>query len=148
MIVLIRNDWRSVELTKGITLRACVVSKRYPQLAAAIIPTEEQVENAYRLAVLFFRPLMNRFGETVFTSWIRDYALNKAVGGVANSGHMLGSASDFACPNAKNGMLEVYDFCQNEIDWPGELFYYSNSKSCHVDLPRLNIDNDHGVFHK
>lgn len=61
---------------------------------ALIAPTVDVLRNAIELARLLDR-LRDRVGRPVkVTSWYRDPAYNKAVGGVWNSMHVTGGAAD------------------------------------------------------
>jgi len=144
MNILIREDWRTVELVPGFALGKCVVSSSFPLMASKIVPTDEQVEHAYLVAKFLVAPVTARFGAFQPTSWIRNAELNYAVGGVANSGHLIGSAVDWISPEAEGGMQEVYDFIT--FEWPGELFFYRKLGHCHADLPRLGVWADKKIM--
>lgn len=148
MIVLIRPDWREVELIQGVKLGDCVISSSFPDIARQIIPTHEQIENAFLMANLFLKPIIKKFGMPLLTSWIRSPELNRKVGGQDNSGHLHGSALDFQHPMVPRGTFAVYDYCLKELDWPGELFYYAKKESCHADMPRMEIVTDRKIILK
>ena len=59
------------------------------------IPNEEQIRNLQYGVDMVLQPLRNKYGKPiVITSGYRCAALNKLVGGVANSYHLQGNAAD------------------------------------------------------
>ena len=148
MNILIRKDWRTVQLVGKLTLGECVVSSQFPQLALQITPTVEQAENAFVLANFLYKVVESAFGKPFIHSWIRDFNLNYAVGGVTNSGHLLGSSMDFSCPDATETPEEIFNFLLKDLDWPGELFLHRKTNGLHADLPRLGVWMDRKILDK
>lgn len=59
------------------------------------IPDVEQIRNLQYGVDMVLQPLRNKYGKpVVITSGYRSAALNKLVGGVANSYHLQGNAAD------------------------------------------------------
>lgn len=59
------------------------------------IPNVEQIRNLQYGVDMVLQPLRNKYGKpVVITSGYRSAALNKLVGGVANSYHLQGNAAD------------------------------------------------------
>jgi hypothetical protein len=139
--ILTRQDWKTIDLIPGLTLGKCIISSSFPLLAAKIIPTAQQAENAFLLANFLFLPIRQCFARSTFTfnSWIRDVALNAAVGGVHDSGHLLGSSVDFTADGTGMNASQLFAFIRDNIAWPGELLYYKKRGHIHADLPRLGV---------
>lgn len=64
------------------------------------LPTNEQIAHLVYLCATVLEPLREKIGRPlVVNSGYRSKALNKAVGGVANSYHLEGLAADLRCSN-------------------------------------------------
>lgn len=136
------TDWRPIQLSEHFTLGECVVSKQFPELAAAITPTWEQANNLYILAQMALEPIRYEYSRPVLiTSGLADEALNKARGGTSNSQHLTGEAVDIICPGIS--MVDVFIFCQHNLRWAGELILYKKRGHLHLALPNLFVKPDH-----
>ena len=69
----------------------------------------EQVLNLAHLCHMVLQPLRDKFGPIRINSGYRCPELNKAVGGEANSQHLLGEAADIHLPTKETG-LEYLNF--------------------------------------
>lgn len=65
------------------------------------IPSDEHVKNLKTLCEKILQPVRDKFGPLTITSGFRSKALNEAIGGVYNSGHMSGNCADFT-PSTKS----------------------------------------------
>ncbi len=79
------------------------------------------VENLRALCENVLEPLRCRFGVLRITSGYRCQALNKAVGGVKNSQHLMGEAADIYIPNQEIGM-KMLDFIEKNLPYHQVLF--------------------------
>lgn len=68
------------------------------------ITNEELLENLQRLCEEVLEPLRLRFGRILITSGYRCRELNKAVGGVFNSQHLRGEATDIFVSSTEMAM--------------------------------------------
>lgn len=99
------------------------------------LPDDEQLDNMeYAASQLEAVRELLGYPLTV-TSWLRQPALNKAVGGASNSDHMKGVAIDFKCPQFGTPLMIVkaiaasdiqFDQCIQEGTW------------CHISFGGLN----------
>jgi hypothetical protein len=92
---------RSTLLAPGYTLGDLLVSSGHPDLAAAMVPTEDQVSRLTTIAALLSQLATkmedyedNDGAEPEVNSGLRQGALNAAVGGEDDSQHMTGEAVD------------------------------------------------------
>jgi hypothetical protein len=71
-------------------------------------PAQSVIDNLSTLALKVLQPLREAYGKPInITSGFRSVALNKAIGGSANSQHCLGQAADFTVP--KEDYLRVFN---------------------------------------
>lgn len=82
-------------LTKNFTLEELCASPTARALGIRNVPDDQTVAYLTGLAIKVLQPLRDWWGERILIgSGYRCAALNKAVGGVKNSQHMLGQAAD------------------------------------------------------
>lgn len=89
-------------------------------------PSPVVVERLRALCVNVLEPLRRRFGVIRITSGYRCYALNKAVGGVSNSQHLVGEAADLHVGGREAGQ-KVFDFIRQNLDFDQLLFEHRRS---------------------
>lgn len=87
-------------LTKNFRLGEVCVSSDCPDLAAAIVLTDYEVQVAKLLAESLLQPLRDTFGPINVLSWKRSLELNQAIGGSEQSDHLYASAADIQCWSA------------------------------------------------
>jgi len=87
-----------VNLTPHFTLEELTASQSAARLGLDNTPAPEMVDALKRTAQLLeeVRALLGK--PVLVSSGYRAPAVNRAVGGAANSAHMLGCAADFSCP--------------------------------------------------
>ena len=87
-----------MRLTDHFDLSEFVVSQEAARRGIDNDPPDEVLENLYILAMAL-EEVRARLGRPiVISSGYRSPALNAAVGGAANSAHVLGYAADLTCP--------------------------------------------------
>lgn len=88
-----------MNLTPHFTLEELTASQSAARLGLDNTPPPEMVDALKRTAQLLeeVRALLGR--PVLVSSGYRAPAVNRAVGGAANSAHMLGCAADFSCPS-------------------------------------------------
>ena len=101
------------------------------------------------------RDILEPLRETVHQSIIvdsgfRSAAVNKAVGGVPTSQHLLGQAADIHCPYMSAADLyKVIDKLVIEGDFNiGQCILYTKSHFIHVSLPSRTHENDFIIRNK
>jgi len=118
-----------------------VRSDRYPELIDGIKLAEWQILKLFYLVAMVLDPVRNRFGAVAVTSSYRPPMLNRLVGGVPDSQHLLCEAADFVVPSADP--FQVYVYITTELRWAGELIWYKPEHRFHVALPRLGVKSDY-----
>jgi zinc D-Ala-D-Ala carboxypeptidase len=107
--------------------------------------TSKHFDNLLILCHFGLEPVRKKFGGPVrITSGYRSPERNKAVGGSPTSQHVLCEAVDFVIAGVK--MVEVFGFVCNELDFPGQVFFYRKRNHCHIGLPRLKLAPTHKIF--
>ena len=93
-------------------------------------PNQSTVDGMVRIAGLAqkARELVGR--PFIVTSWYRPPHINRAVGGVSNSRHIVGDAIDFVCEDLSGNQL----YWLLDPWWPGGLGRYRKfPELCHID---------------
>ena len=80
------------------------------------IPGEVEVEALRALCQNVLEPLRQQFGRILISSGYRCERLNKAVGGVANSQHLLGEAADIHCSSIVQAQ-RYFDYIACHLDF-------------------------------
>ena len=77
-------------------------------------PNEKQVANLQKLVTYVLDPLRELYNKPItINSAFRSATVNKAVGGVSTSGHLLGTCADLDCNNNK----ELYDLIKDHFQF-------------------------------
>lgn len=144
-----------MKLSKNFTLEELVFSVTANNHGINNKPGDEATACLRRLAVEVLQPIRDAWGKPiVVTSGYRCPALNKAVGGVANSQHIYGQAADIKATNpADNGKLFA---CIKQLIETGKIrvgqcvWEYGTRKVprwVHVSLPRAGKKNNQFVYY-
>jgi len=144
-----------MKLSKNFTLEELVFSITANNHGINNTPNAEVKAALKRLAVEVLQPIREAWGQPiVITSGYRCPALNKAVGGVKNSQHVLGQAADIKAANpADNGKLFacIKRLVQSKKINVGQLIWEYGSRTCpkwvHVSLPRVGKQNNQLVYY-
>jgi zinc D-Ala-D-Ala carboxypeptidase len=87
------------KITKNFSLKELIKSDKAVKLNINNEPSEEVIGNLIALCENTLQPIRDLVGYPItITSGFRCPALNKAVGGVSNSQHVIGQAADFKIP--------------------------------------------------
>lgn len=79
------------------------------------IPTDKEIENMKRVAVVCFEPLRTWYGKPIkINSFFRCEAVNKAVGGSKTSQHRFGEAIDISA-GSKEENKKLFDWCKANL---------------------------------
>ena len=147
MIGQLGKDWRQHKLSENFGLGEFYKSKAFPDIARGMTPTKEQVDSLMSLCSFGLQRVRDEFGAVTITSGVRDELLNKAIGGARSSQHCRGKAADFLCNDVRD-MVTVYHWCKGQLEWPGELFYYSKRGHIHMGIPEWGIHVDQAILDK
>lgn len=90
----------NLRLTRNFTLRELTRSTTAQRKGIDNTPSDTVIVNLLALAQNVLQPLRDHAGEPLtINSGYRSPALNRAVGGVANSQHLTGEAADIKAPD-------------------------------------------------
>ena len=126
-----------MRLTEHFDLAELTRSATATRLGLMNVPPQTAVGNLRNLCQKVLEPLRQHLGKPIIvTSGYRSKELNKAVGGVENSQHLVGEAADLRIESEKQGrewMAWIMDNC--EFD---QLILERNSKATwlHVSCKR------------
>lgn len=109
------------ELTASATASARGIDNRAP---ASVM------RNLVYLCVKILQPLRDAKGCIVISSGYRSPALNRAVGGVANSQHMSGQACDIFIHGDMNYGWDLFEYIETHLQFD-QLIMEHNSKGTH-----------------
>lgn len=126
-----------MRMTEHFDLAELTRSATATRLGLMNVPSQTAVGNLRNLCQKVLEPLRQHLGKPIIvTSGYRSKELNKAVGGVENSQHLVGEAADLHIESEKQGrewMAWIMDNC--EFD---QLILERNTKSTwlHVSCKR------------
>ena len=132
------NTNMSEQLSQHFTLHEMTASGTALRLGLEHTPTPAAVENLRALCVNVLEPLRRRFGVVRVTSGYRSEALNRAVGGVANSQHRRGEAADLHCSSLDEAR-RWFLFIRDHLDFDQLLLERKMGNGCcwlHVSYVR------------
>jgi hypothetical protein len=135
---------KATQLSNNFTLFELIKSDSYPDMVE--YPSKE-VEDALRnFALNILQPIRDKFGAIRINSGYRNPRVNKAVGGVSNSIHMvdissviIGCAADIVPLEAD--LKEVFDYIGTEGNIPGLKTVIIYRKKTVTRTPFIHIDN-------
>ncbi len=78
-------------------------------------PNRHEVATLFNLCVNLLQPARNLYGKAItVTSGFRSFAVNKAVGGVRNSQHILGQAADITVLS-RQGNKKLFELIRDNL---------------------------------
>lgn len=109
------DNFSLFELTYSVTAKANGINNTPPKAV---------IKNLTELCKNVLQPLRNYLGvPIIITSGYRCAALNKRIGGVVNSQHVLGQAADFVCP--QKDLKIAFDYIKNYLNYDQLLYEHS-----------------------
>lgn len=106
-------------------------------------PTWDVVDNLKRLVETILDPLREWYGKPIYVnSGYRCQALNKAVGGVSNSFHLIGCGVDIDVNNTEENK-KLFEYIKNNLPFT-ELGWEGNGSWIHVGY---NGNNNKEIFY-
>ena len=105
-----------MNLTKNFTLEEFVESETAKKYSIPNKPTEKEVYRIYILCEKLLQPLRNKLGmPVIINSGFRSKELNKIIGGVKNSQHLMGQAADIHMPGME--LKDVFEIIHKEFHY-------------------------------
>ena len=135
-----------MKLTKNFTLEELTWSDTANRLHINNTPSKEVVDKLKKLATDILQPIRDTYGVPIkISSGYRCSELNKKIGGVRNSQHVLGEAADLVVGDIVQN-LELFNLIKTMIEHGeitvGQLINEYGGKWVHVSLPRTNKKNN------
>ena len=117
----------NTRLSKYATLQMVVNSDTARSKGIDNTPTDAEVENLKKVCSLIYDKIYERFnGNVKINSGYRSKELNKAVGGVPNSAHLIGKALDIDGINGTKNS-DIFNYIKNNIsDFDQLIWEYGN----------------------
>lgn len=115
-------------ITQHFTLEELVASATAKARGIKNTPNTQAIINLSALAVKVLEPLRTWYGDQIkIGSGYRSKALNKAVGGVTNSQHIIGQAADLCIDGDKRKGWRWFEYIRDYLDYD-QLIWEHNSK--------------------
>lgn len=100
-----------IKLSKNFTLDEMCKSKKAKELRIKNVPSPKEVARLKALCENVLQPLRDYMGEPVIiNSGYRSPELNKKVGGVRDSQHLIGEAADINCKGSMKYANRIIEF--------------------------------------
>ena len=112
----VNNITADMRLTPHFTLSEMTASGTAIKEKIDNRPSQQQILNLQALCENILEPVRRHFGRTLISSGYRSEALNKAVGGVSNSQHLLGEAADIHCSSVEEARRR-FGFIRDNCDF-------------------------------
>lgn len=113
-------------------------------------PSEEIINKLKNLATEVLQPIRDVYNKPIkISSGYRCPELNKKIGGVRNSQHVLGEAADLVVGSIKDN-LELFNLIKKMVQenkiTVGQLINECKGKWIHVSLPRIDKPNNQILY--
>ena len=135
------------QITKNFSLEEMIASATAKAKKIDNTPASEVKKNLEKLCKEVLQPIRDKYGRAItVTSGYRSPKLNAAVGGVKNSQHLLGQASDIKCTGTSKAYLFnlIKDMIQKKEIKVGQLIWEYGTKKepnwIHVSLPYTKVN--------
>ena len=107
-----------IKLTKNFTLDEMCKSKKAKELRIKNVPSPKEVARLKVLCEKVLQPLRDYMGEPVIiNSGYRSPELNKKVGGVRDSQHLIGEAADINCKGSLEYANRIIEFIMLNLEF-------------------------------
>lgn len=104
-------------------------------------PTQEVIDNLTKLIEAVLDPLRKLWnGPIVVNSGYRSETLNKAVGGVSNSHHLLGCAADITVDSIENNKKLFNVLLDSNLKWT-QAILEKGGRWLHISYIKDNLKN-------
>lgn len=116
-----------MNLSENLTLSEVIRSESAKRYQITNIPTEEHLENLKQLAKNIFQPIRNHFNVPIrISSGYRSAALNKKIGGAANSQHSTGQAIDIDMIGTEVTNADIFNFVKDNLKFDQLIWEFGN----------------------
>ena len=134
----------STKLTPHFTLEELTTTKT----GISNIPHENDIDQLRILCRDILEPLRDKIGKPIIIdSAFRSAAVNRAVGGVSNSQHILGQAADIYSSVQISWLWNALkSLVHNGSLNLGQCIWYRNKHFIHVSLPTKTYKNEFIIF--
>lgn len=137
---------KALKLSNNFSLHELIDSDSKPGLVAW--PDENTINALRKFACEVLQPIRGEFGKVNVNSGYRNAKLNKAVGGVSNSIHMIyvngkftGVASDITADNEKD-LVKIMAFIAKRVPAAKRVIIYRRLKELKINSAFLHVDSD------
>ena len=136
----------SVQLTPHFSLEELTTTKT----GLSNVPDVEQTNQLRILCRDILEPIREKIGyPLIVDSGFRSSAVNKSVGGVPTSQHLLGQAADIHCSlDTKDLYLTIAGMVSKGLFNVGQCIWYRKSQFVHVSLPTKTHKNQFIIKNK
>ena len=136
----------SVQLTPHFTLEELTTTKT----GLSNVPNLEQTNQLRILCHDILEPIRENIGyPLIVNSGYRSSAVNKSVGGVPTSQHLLGQAADIHCSlDTKDLYFTIAGMVSKGLFNVGQCIWYRKSQFVHVSLPTKTHKNQFIIKNK
>lgn len=105
-----------MNLSENLTLSEVIRSESAKRYQITNMPTDEHLNNLKLLATNIFQPIRDHFNVPIrISSGYRSAALNKKIGGAANSQHSTGQAIDIDMIGTEVTNADIFNFVKDNI---------------------------------
>jgi hypothetical protein len=137
----------ATKLTANFTLEELCASSTARAKDIKNVPNKQETDCLRVLAENVLQPLREHFDEPIkIGSGYRCAALNKAVGGVANSQHTKGQAADLCIDGDKDKGKKWFDYIRYNLDFDQLIWEHNAKGSYWVHVSCKEHGNRHSVI--
>jgi len=132
-----------MKISRHLNLEDCTKSQTAIRLGIKNTPNDVQLQNMIEVAKIF-DVVKDKFPSALVSSFFRNDALNKAIGGAIGSQHAKGQAIDIDSPNNEFNRL-IFEFIRENFETDQLIFEFGNDLNpdwVHVsisDKPRKQV---------
>lgn len=132
-----------MRISRYLNLEDCTKSQTATRLGIKNLPNQEQLENMIEVARIFDK-VKDNYPNAVVSSFFRNDALSKAIGGVIGSQHGKGQAIDIDSSSNEYNRL-IFDYIKKNIEFDQLIYEFGtdlNPDWVHVSIskkPRKEI---------
>lgn len=116
-----------MNLSENLTLSEVIRSESAKRYQITNMPTDEHLSNLKQLAKNIFQPIRDHFNVPIrISSGYRSAALNKKIGGAANSQHSTGQAIDIDMIGTEVTNADIFNFAKDNLKFDQLIWEFGN----------------------